>query len=210
VTVRQIPFLILASGSPRRLSLLDQVGIVPDRLEPADIDETPEKREGPKALAKRLAQTKAGVSVERARATGDHDHLLVLSADTVVALGRRILPKAETMDEASECLHLLSGRNHRVYTAICLKDLYGKTRTRLVESRVRFKRLSKQEIENYLASGEWQGKAGGYAIQGLAACFVVRLVGSYSNVVGLPLYETVNLLAGQGYPVHSSWTNIQD
>jgi septum formation protein len=132
---------------------------------------------------------------------------MVLAADTVVALGRRVLPKAEMLDEASTNLRLLSGRSHRVYTGITLITAKGALRHRLVETRVRFKRLSREEIEAYLASGEWRGKAGGYAIQGIAGSFVVKLVGSYTNVVGLPLYETVQLLVGEGYPVHFNWIN---
>ena len=129
----------------------------------------------------------------------------MLAADTVVALGRRILPKAETIDEASNCLQMLSGRTHRVYSAVCLIAPSGKVRQRLVESRVRFKRISREELESYLASGEWRGKAGGYAVQGLAGTFVVKLTGSYTNIVGLPLYETVGLLNADGYQVHFNW-----
>jgi septum formation protein len=128
-----------------------------------------------------------------------------LAADTVVAVGRRILPKAELVDEASNCLRLLSGRSHRVYSGVCLISPEGKLRQRLVETRVRFKRLSREELESYLASGEWRGKAGGYAVQGLAGTFVVRLVGSYTNVVGLPLYETVGLLTAEGFKMHLNW-----
>ena len=124
----------------------------------------------------------------------------ILAADTVVAVGRRILPKAELLDEAAQCLRLLSGRNHRVYSGICLVTPKEDFRQRLVETRVRFKRLSDEDIEAYLASGEWRGKAGGYAVQGIAGSFVVKLVGSYTNVVGLPLYETVSLLSGEGFP----------
>src|SRR5690606_27131583 len=126
---------------------------------------------------------------------------------TVVSVGRRILPKAELLDEAANCLRLLSGRSHRVYSGVCIITPEGKVRQRLVESRVRFKRLSREEQEAYLASGEWRGKAGGYAIQGLAGTFVVKLVGSYSNVVGLPLYETVSLLEGEGFRVHLRWAS---
>jgi septum formation protein len=131
----------------------------------------------------------------------------VLAADTVVAVGRRILPKAELLDEAAQCLRLLSGRNHHVYTAVCLVTPREALRQRLVETRVRFKRLSEEDIEGYLASGEWRGKAGGYAAQGIAGSFIVKIVGSYTNVVGLPLYETTNLLAGEGYPVRLGWLN---
>src|SRR5690606_25322391 len=138
---------------------------------------------------------------------GFADNAIVLSADTVVSVGRRILPKAETMEEASECLRLLSGRSHRVYTGVSLLTASGRMRRRLVESRIRFKRLSAREMESYLASAEWRDKAGGYAIQGIAGAFVVKLSGSYSAVVGLPLNETVALLAGEGYPVHFNWLN---
>jgi septum formation protein len=131
----------------------------------------------------------------------------ILAADTVVAVGRRILPQAELMDEAGQCLRLLSGRNHKVFTAVCLVTPKQGFRQRLVESRVRFKRLSEQDIESYLASGQWRGKSGGYAAQGIAGSFIVKLVGSYSNVVGLPLYETISLLAGEGYPIHFGWVN---
>jgi septum formation protein len=131
----------------------------------------------------------------------------VLAADTVVAVGRRILPKAELLDEAAQCLRLLSGRNHRVYTAICLVTPKETFRQRLVETRVRFKRLSEEDIEAYLASGEWRGKAGGYAAQGIAGTFMVKIVGSYSNVVGLPLYEVMTLLGGEGYPIRFGWLN---
>ena len=197
--------LVLASASPRRVELLQQAGIEPDRLIPADIDETPLKAEHPRSLAKRLARAKAEKALRRLRADGEAGNAFVLAADTVVAVGRRILPKTEYADEASNCLRLLSGRSHRVYTGICLFTPAGKPRQRLVETRVRFKRLSREELESYLATGEWRGKAGGYAIQGLAGTFVVKLVGSYSNVVGLPLYETVSLLAGDGYDVRANW-----
>jgi septum formation protein len=129
----------------------------------------------------------------------------ILAADTVVAVGRRILPNPEFTDEAAGCLRLLSGRGHRVYGALCLITPKGKVRNRVVETRIRFKRLSREEIETYLASGEWERKAGGYAIQGRAGAFVTRLVGSYTNVVGMALYETMALLAGEGYPVYDRW-----
>lgn len=200
------PVLVLASGSPRRVALLEQVGITPDRLMPADIDETPGRRELPRTLARRLARTKAEVAARRLEALGAEGDHLVLSADTVVAVGRRILPKAESFAEAEECLALLSGRTHRVFTAVCLLTARG-VRERLVDTRVRFKRLSGEEMADYLASGEWQGKAGGYAVQGRAGAFVVRLIGSYHAVVGLPLFETVGLLDGAGYPVRATWPN---
>jgi septum formation protein len=178
--------LVLASASPRRLALLAQIGITPDAVIAADIDETPLRKETPRALALRLACAKA----EAVHA----DDALVLAADTVVAVGRRILPKAEAEAEARECLALLSGRGHRVYTGIALRAPGGGLRSRLVETRVTFKRLSAADIEAYIASGEWQGKAGGYAAQGLAARHITSIVGSYWSVVGLPLYETANLI----------------
>jgi len=197
--------LVLASGSPRRIELLQQAGIEPGRILPADIDETPQRAEHPRSLAKRLSRSKA----EKAHATileeGAEEPCYILAADTVVSVGRRILPKADRIDEASNCLRLLSGRSHRVFTGLCMVTPAGKLRQSVVETRVRFKRLSREELESYLASGEWRGKAGGYAIQGLAGTFVVKLVGSYSNVVGLPLYETVNLLTGDGFKIHVNW-----
>jgi septum formation protein len=198
--------LVLASGSPRRVELLQQAGIEPDRLFPADVDERPMRAEHPRSLAKRLSVTKAE-KAHSVLASDDEATSFILAADTVVAVGRRILPKAETSDEALHCLQLLSGRSHRVYTGLALMTPSGKLRQRLVETRVRFKRLSRQDMDNYLASGEWRGKAGGYGIQGLAGTFVVKLVGSYTNVVGLPLYETTSLLSGEGYQVQASWKN---
>ncbi|KQP82750.1 Maf-like protein [Methylobacterium sp. Leaf117] len=200
--------LILASASPRRLALLQQVGIEPDALLPADIDETPRKSETPRELARRLAREKLAVAGAAARRRDDMREAYVIAADTVVAVGRRVLPKAELPDEAADCLRLLSGRQHRVYTAVCLLSPRDVRRERVVETRVRFKRLSSREIEAYLASGEWRGKAGGYAIQGLAGAFVVKLVGSHSAVVGLPLYETLSLLDGEGFPVRSAWGGL--
>ena len=199
------PKLVLASASPRRIELLNQVGITPDRIFPTDLDETPLRAEHPRSLAKRLATAKAEKAFSNLSREGGFSHAYVLAADTVVAVGRRICPKAEILEEAEAALGLLSGRSHRVYSGICLRTPAGKTRLRLVETRVRFKRLSGAEMKAYLASGEWRGKAGGYAVQGLAGSFVVSLVGSYSNVVGLPLYETVQLLAGEGLPVLASW-----
>ncbi|MBV8767218.1 MAG: Maf family protein, partial [Hyphomicrobiales bacterium] len=138
---------------------------------------------------------------------GDGQAAVVLAADTVVAVGRRILPKPELVDEAAACLRLLSGRAHKVFTGICLITPKNARRERLVETRVRFKRLSRADFDAYLASGEWRGKAGGYAIQGKAGAFVLKVIGSPSNVVGLPLQETLNLLEGEGYPVHLNWLN---
>jgi septum formation protein len=199
------PRLVLASASPRRLALLAQIGVKPDAILPSEIDETPLKGESPRALAGRLAMEKAGVAAAMAPKRDDLSPRLTLAADTVVGVGRRILPKCERLDQAEACLNLMSGRGHRVYTGLALIAPDGAARRRLVETRLRFKRLSRGEIEAYLASGEWRGKAGGYAIQGLAGAFVERLVGSYSNVVGLPLAETAALLAGQGYHVHWNW-----
>ena len=198
---------MLASGSPRRLSLLNQAGMEPDSLRPTDIDEIPRKGELPRALATRLARGKAEAALAGIRLDEELRGSFILAADTVVAVGRRILPKAELLDEAAQCLRLLSGRNHHVYTAVCLITPREAFRQRLVETRVRFKRLSDEDIEGYLASGEWRGKAGGYAAQGIAGTFIVKIVGSYSNVVGLPLYETTTLLAGEGYPVRFGWLN---
>jgi septum formation protein len=201
------PKFVLASGSPRRLSLVNQAGIEPDALRPADIDETPKKGELPRACANRLARAKAEAALDMVRLDEELKGSYVLAADTVVAVGRRILPKAELLDEAAQCLRLLSGRNHRVHTAVCLVTPKESFRQRLVETRVRFKRLSDEDIEAYLASGEWRGKAGGYAAQGIAGTFIVKVVGSYTNVVGLPLYETMGMLAGEGFPIHFGWLN---
>jgi septum formation protein len=183
-----IPPLVLASASPRRLDLLRQVGFEPAEIDPADLDETPESRELPRAYALRMATSKLALVAPR------HPGAVVLAADSVVVCSRRILPKAETEAEARACLGQLSGRRHRVLGAVAVGFPDGKVKTRLVETIVRFKRLESAEIDDYLQSGEWRGKAGGYAIQGRAACFVDFLSGSYSNVVGLPLFETVKLL----------------
>ncbi len=201
------PELILASASPRRLALLNQIGIEPEHLVPAHVDETPGRHELARKLASRLADIKALSAQNKAHQAGIGDNSLVLAADTVVAIGRRILPKAETMDEAASALRLLSGRSHRVYTGVCLLNGAGQARRRLVETKIRFKRLSGREIESYLASAEWRGKAGGYAIQGIAGAFVQKISGSYHAVVGLPLFETVALLSGAGYPVQFNWLN---
>jgi septum formation protein len=202
------PRLILASASPRRLALLKQVGIEPAAVLAADVDETPRAAELPRDLARRLARDKAEAAMRAGRQSDGEEAGeggFLLAADTVVAVGRRILPKAETPEQARNCLALLSGRSHRVFTAVALATPSGQIRERLVETRLRVKRLSHGEIAAYLASGEWRGKAGGYAIQGLAATFVLGLVGSYSAVVGLPLYETMCLLEGEGYPVRAGW-----
>lgn len=189
------PRLVLASASPRRLALLRQIGIEPDEVVAADVDEDPKSRERAVDLARRLACAKAG------HVSADGGNAYVLAADTVVACGRRLLPKAEDRATAARCLALLSGRRHRVVTGLCVNTPGGRKRLRTVTTVVSFKRLSHDELDWYLDSGDWRGKAGGYAIQGLAAPFVSHLSGSYSNVVGLPLHETAMLLNGLGYPV---------
>ncbi len=189
------PRLVLASASPRRLDLLRQIGLKPHAVEAAEVDETPLRDETPRLLATRLAVAKAD------RVAPLHAGSHVLAADTVVALGRRVLPKASDADEVRACLDLLSGRAHRVLTGLCAIAPDGRRAHRLVESRLHFKRLTPGDIDSYLASGEGVGKAGGYAIQGRAGRFVISLQGSYSGVVGLPLYEAANLLAGLGYPL---------
>ena len=201
------PKLVLASGSPRRLALLNQAGIEPDSLLPCELDEIPHKGELPRALATRLARAKATAALEAVRIDEQLRGAFIVAGDTVVAVGRRILPKAEMLDEAAQCLRLLSGRNHRVYSSVCLVTPKESFRQRLVETRVRFKRLSAEDIEAYLASGEWRGKAGGYGAQGIAGTFIVKIVGSSTNVVGLPLYETISLLGGEGYPIRFGWLN---
>lgn len=192
--------LILASASPRRLQLLAQIGVNPNRVLPTDCDETPGKTELPKALALRLARTKAETASRTLAHEGQGD-AYILAADTVVGRGRMILPKAETEAQARDCLAKLSGRSHRVITGVALRTPHNTMHVRAVESRVAFKRLSHDEIEFYIRSGEWHGKAGGYAIQGLASLFIHQIVGSYSNIVGLPLFETAALLQGAHYPV---------
>jgi septum formation protein len=185
--------LVLASASPRRLELLRQIGLEPHAVDAAEVDESPLKDETPRRLAQRLAAEKAVAVATR------QDAAFVLAADTVVALGRRVLPKAESAEEVGDCLRLLSGRAHRVLTGLCAIAPDGRRAQRLVESRVHFKRLTSDEVAGYLAAGEGVGKAGGYAIQGRAGAFVTALQGSYSGVVGLPLYEAQALLVGLGY-----------
>lgn len=187
------PRLVLASASPRRLDLLRQIGLTPDAVEAADLDEAPLPHETPRQLALRLAAAKAAHVAARA------PDAYVLGADTVVAVGRRVLPKAEDDSEVRDCLRLLSGRAHRVLTGVAVAAPGGRVASRLVESRLHFKRLGDADIAAYLACGEGIGKAGGYAIQGHAGAMVISLQGSYSGVVGLPLYETANLLAGLGF-----------
>lgn len=187
--------LVLASASPRRRQLLLEVGLVPDEIYAPEIDEDPLPGEPPADLAGRLAREKARHAAET------HAASFVLAADTVVACGRRLLPKAEDVDDARKYLRLLSGRRHRVHTAVAVVDPGQRLRSRVVTSLVAFKRLESAEIEAYVACDEWRGKAGGYAIQGRAALFVRWLRGSYSGVVGLPLHETAAMLAGLGYPI---------
>jgi len=187
--------LILASASPRRLDLLARIGVVPDAVVPADVDESVPSGEVPRDHALRLARAKA-----EAVATQEPD-ALVLAADTVVAVGRRILPKAEDEATLRACLALLSGRRHRVLTGVALAAPGQPLRTRLVETRIAIKRLSAEEVDFYAAHGEWRGKAGGYALQGYGEVYVRHIAGSYSNVVGLPLAETRLLLKAAGYPI---------
>ena len=187
------PTLILASASPRRRELIARLGLTPDAIAPADIDETPAKGELPRDYAKRMAREKAEAAAS--------DDGFVLAGDTVVAAGRRILPKAEDEATARKCLELLSGRRHRVLSAIALRAPDGSMRERLSETVVMFKRLSLEEIDAYIASGEWDGKAGGYAIQGIAEGLISRIQGSHSGVVGLPLYETRALLKAAGFDI---------
>lgn len=199
--------LVLASASSRRLALLEQVGIEPDALRPASIDETPNKGESPRTYAQRLARSKAMTARQRLEREPELTGSFVLAADTAVSVHRSIIGKPEYLNEAAAALQTLSGRSHRVFTSVCLITDKGAVRVRTVETRVRFKRLSREEIDSYLASGEWRGKAGGYAIQGIAGAFVQKIVGSYSNVVGLPLNEVVQLLAGEGFPIYFNWLN---
>ena len=199
--------LVLASASSRRLALLEQVGIEPDALRPASIDETPKKGEPPRTYAARLARQKAMTAKERLEREPDLMGSFVLAADTAVSVSRKIIGKPEYLNEAASALQTLSGRSHRVFTSVCLITDKGAVKVRTVETRVRFKRLSSEEIDSYLASGEWRGKAGGYAIQGIAGAFVQKIVGSYTNVVGLPLNEVVQLLTGEGFPVYFNWLN---
>lgn len=181
--------LILGSASPRRLELLAQIGYTPDEVAPADIDEREQPGELPRPLAERLAVEKARALV--GRFPGD----VILTADTVVGVGRRILPKTEEPEEAEACLRLMSGRSHRVYTGMAVAGPVDEMRTRLVETRVKVRRLSDRQIADYIASGEWKGKAGGYGIQGAFAAHILSLNGSYTAVVGLPLYQAENCLS---------------
>ena len=199
--------LVLASASPRRLALLEQAGLTPDVLNPVDIEEIQSRRETPRALSLRLAKEKVAAAAEAPVVKALGAPPFILAADTVVAVGRRVIGKPENVSQAGDALWLLSGRSHKVFTSVSLQTPTGSTRSRVVETKVRFKRLSREEVESYLASDEWRGKAGGYAIQGRAGAFVRMLTGSYTGVVGLPLYETVSLLQGTGYPVYFTWMN---
>ncbi|QDH16873.1 Maf family protein [Swingsia samuiensis] len=199
------PELILASASPRRLTLLKQIGITPDHIISADLDEEPRPGELPRELARRLAKAKA----EAIAQTQAHRKALIIGADTVVSLGRRILPKAENEETARACLRLLSGRKHKVITSVflCPTSAWpdGLSNERVVETAVTFNRLTHQQIDHLIALGDWEGKAGGYAIQGAAASHIRQIGGSYSAVVGLPLFETAQLLRSQ--PRHqTTWT----
>jgi septum formation protein len=204
--VSEQPFkLVLASASARRVALLDRIGLAPDLLNPADVDETPGRRETPRRLSIRLAEEKAEKARKDPLVKGLDGQVFVLAADTVVGIGRRCLPKADIKEDADDCLALLSGRSHWVYSSVCLIDHKGRKSTRCSETKVRFKRLSREDVRTYLACEEWRGKAGGYAIQGRAEAFVRFIKGSYSGVMGLPLHETVSLLEGAGYPIHKIW-----
>lgn len=194
--------LVLASASPRRLDLLSQINIIPDQVLPAALDETPLPQERPADYARRMAREKA--EHIRLAMTADAASSYILAGDTVVAVGRRILPKAEDAAAARQCLELLSGRSHRVYGGIALLRPDGGLRLRLVQSQVRFRRLSAADIEQYIAGNDWQGKAGGYAIQGQAAAFIRHMSGSYSNIVGLSLYDVAAMLAAAGWHGHDA------
>jgi septum formation protein len=204
------PTLVLASASPRRLRLLSQVGVEPDALRPAEVDESARRGEMPRAYAARVARAKAEAARDQIANDKDIAGAYVLAADTVVAVGRRILMKPSNIEEAASCLELLSGRAHRVLTSVCLITPDDRARHKIVDTRVRFKHLSREEIEAYIASREWRGKAGGYAIQGLAGCFVQKIVGSYTSVVGLPLTEVVALLVSEGFPIHFAWVRAAE
>ncbi|MBY0226578.1 MAG: Maf family nucleotide pyrophosphatase [Hyphomicrobium sp.] len=199
------PKLVLASASPRRLMLLDQAGIKPDALRPASLDETPKKGEMPRALVARLARAKAEAARDQIANDRDIADAYVLAADTIVSNNLKVFGKPQQVEEAVEFLNRLSGRSHRVLTAVCLITPQDRVRTKIVDTKVRFKYLTKSEIEAYIATREWRDKAGGYAIQGLAGSFVQKIKGSYTNVVGLPLTEVVAMLVSEGFPIHFNW-----
>jgi septum formation protein len=203
-----LPKLVLASASPRRMQLLEQVGLTLDLLNPTDIDETPRRRESPRRLSIRLADEKAKVAITAPLVKALGPNTYIVAADTVVGMGRRVLPKPANAEEAMDCLKLLTGRAHWVYSTVTIVAPGGKTSTRCCETKIRFKRLSRDEMQTYIASEEWRGKAGGYAIQGRAAAFVRYIAGSHSGVVGLPLYETLHLLEGAGFPMLKIWQNL--
>lgn len=203
-----LPKLVLASASPRRMQLLEQVGLTLDLLNPTDIDETPRRRESPRRLSIRLADEKAKAAINAPLVKALGPNTFIIAGDTVVGMGRRVLPKPANSDEAMDCLKLLSGRAHWVYSTVTVIAPGGKSSTRCCETKIRFKRLSREDVNTYIASEEWRGKAGGYAIQGRASAFVRYLAGSQSAVVGLPLYETLHLLEGGGFPLHKIWQNL--
>lgn len=204
-TENEKPRLVLASASPRRMTLLSQVGVVPDALRPASIDESAKKGEMARRLVSRLARTKAEAARDQIANDRDLADAFILAADTVVCMGRKILMKPSHVEEAMASLQLLSGRTHKVLSCVCLITPDDRIRSKIVDTRVRFKHLTRAEIEAYIASREWRGKAGGYAIQGLAGSFVQRIVGSYTNVVGLPVTEVVGMLNAEGFPIHFNW-----
>lgn len=204
------PRLVLASASPRRMALLSQIGITPDALRPASIDETPKRGEMPRVLVTRLARGKAETARDQIANDEGLADAFVLAADTVVAVGRKILMKPAHVEEAMASLQILSGRTHTVLTSVCLITPDDRMRMKIVDTRVRFRHLTRSEIESYIASREWRGKAGGYAIQGIAGCFVQRLVGSYTNVVGLPITEVVGMLNAEGFPIQYHWLKFAE
>lgn len=204
------PRLVLASASPRRMALLSQIGITPDALRPASLDESAKRGEMPRLLAARLARSKAQAARDQIANDDELADAYVLAADTVVAVGRKILMKPAHVEEAMASLQLLSGRTHLVLTSVCLITPDDKVRTKIVDTRVRFRHLTRSEMESYIASREWRGKAGGYAIQGLAGCFVQRIVGSYTNVVGLPVTEVVGMLNAEGFPIQFNWLKFAE
>lgn len=197
--------LVLASASIRRLELLRQIGVEPDYIYVTNVDETPKYREHPRFLAKRLARNKAYEAYLHVSRLEEYSNSLFLAADTVVSVGRLLLPKPTNVTEAMECIKLLSGRTHKVYTALAMINQKGKCFFKVSENRVRFARLKPHEMEAYVKSYEWQDKAGGYAIQGLASSFIVRIVGTQSGVMGLPLHSTVELLESHGYKLMGNW-----
>lgn len=199
------PRLVLASASPRRLMLLSQIGLEPDALRPASIDEAPRRAEMPRSYVARLARAKAEAARDLIANDKDLADAYILAADTAVTHGRSIFGKPNNVDEALAMLLRLSGRSHRVLTSVCLITPDDRVRVKVIVTRVRFKRLSNDDLQGYLASREWRGKAGGYAIQGIAGSFVQNISGSYTNVVGLPLTEVSTMLLGEGFPIHFNW-----